>query len=148
MNTQFQVYPPASVLADSERLHFLPALFGHDFMRAENNVYLYADRYLANYDGAVWDFVRVPGVPHGGGYMKPAGEERWQFSSPHVWTDLEISSDAAGIIITALVLNHRSWLYDRHDDEELCAHFCRRYRQLTAFAQIHPEAAAIFCALD
>lgn len=120
----------------------------HDFMRAENNVYVYADRYLANYDGAVWDFVRVPGVPHGGGYMKPAGEERWQFSSPHVWTDLEISSDAAGIIITALVLNHRSWLYDRHDDEELCAHFCRRYRQLTAFAQIHPEAAAIFCALD
>lgn len=50
------------------RLRFLPALFGDDFMRAENNVYLYADRYLADYEGGVWDFAQLPSS---GGFMKP-----------------------------------------------------------------------------
>ena len=145
MNTQPHVLQPASVLADFVSLRFLPSLFGHDYVQAENNVYLYASRYLANYDGTVWDFVPLPG---GGGYMKPEGEERYMYSNPYHWTELEISADAAGIIITALVLNHRSWLYDRHDDEELSAHFCQRHRQLMECVKTHPDAAAIFCALN
>ncbi|MGC1026725.1 antirestriction protein [Pantoea agglomerans] len=145
MNTQPHVFPTASVLADFVSLRFLPSLFGHDYVQAENNVYLYASRYLANYDGTVWDFVQLPG---GGGYMKPEGEERYMYSNPYHWTELEISADAAGIIITALVLNHRSWLYDRHDDEELSTHFCQRHRQLMERVKTHPEAAAIFCALN
>lgn len=39
MNTQPHVFPPASVLADFVSLRFLPSLFGHDYVQAENNVY-------------------------------------------------------------------------------------------------------------
>lgn len=39
MNTQPHVFPPASVLADFVSLRFLPSLFGHDYVHAENNVY-------------------------------------------------------------------------------------------------------------
>jgi len=53
-----------------------------------------------------------------------------------------------GIILTALVLNHRSWHHSNHDHEELCRHFCRRYEQLMAFADTHPESATIWRALD
>lgn len=76
--------------------------------------------------------------------MKPEGKERYMYSNPYHWTELEISAEAADIIITALVLNHLSWLYDRHDNEELSAHFC----QLMEYVKDHPEAAAIFCALN
>ena len=145
MNTATPAFEPARILDGYVRMRFLPALFGDDFFRAEHNVYLYAARYLADYDGAVWDFALLPS---GGGFMQPADDERWRFVNQGNDSDVTVSSEAAGIIITALVLNHRSWMYDRHDEEELCRHFCRRHRQLMAYAETHPEAAAIFRALD
>lgn len=145
MNTATPAFESARVLDGYARLRFLPALFGDDFMRAENNVYLYADRFLADYDGGVWDFALLPS---GGGFMKPAAEETWRFVNPANDSDVRLSSEAAGIVITSLVLNHRSWMYDRHDEGGLCALCCRRYRQLTDYAFEHPEAAAIFRALD
>lgn len=144
MNTATPAFESTHVLDGYVRLRFLPALFGDDFMRAENNVYLYANRYLADNDGGVWDFAQLPS---GGGFMKPAAEETWRLVNPANHGDVRLSSEAAGIVITALVLNHRSWMYDRHDEGELCALYCRRHRQLTDYAFSHPEAAAIFSAL-
>jgi len=145
MNTTPLAFESALILDGYARLRFLPALFGDDFMRAETNVYLYADRFLTDYDGGVWDSALLPS---GGGFMKPAAEEFWHFVNPENYSDVRLSSEAAGIVITSLVLNHRSWMYDRHDDVGMCALYCRRHRQLTDYAFCHPEAAAIFAALD
>lgn len=145
MNTAITAFESARVLDGYVRLRFLPALFGDDFMRAESNVFLYACRYLTDYDGGAWDFALLPS---GGGFMKPAVEETWRFVNPENYSDVCLSSEAAGIVITSLVLNHRSWMYDRHDEGELCALYCRRHRQLTDYAFAHPEAPAIFAALD
>lgn len=144
MNTALHAPQAARFLDGFVKLRFLPSLFGDDFMRAENNVYLYAARYLTNYNGGEWTFVHLE---QGGGYMIPP-DGAWRFENPENWSVAEVSADAAGIIITALVLNHRSWMYDRHDEGELCALYCRRHRQLTDYAFTHPEARAIFAALD
>jgi len=145
MHASAPVFQPARVLDGFIKLRFLPALFGNDFFRAENNVYSYAAQYLDGYDGGAWDYVAFP---EGGGFMKPEGEEGWHFMNQRSGADIHLGSEAAGIVITALVLNHRSWLYDRHDEEELCRLCCRRHHQLMAYAESHPEAAAIFRALD
>ena len=145
MNTYTPAFELVRVLNGYARQRFLPALFGDDFMCAENNVYLYADRFLAGYDGVVWDFALLPS---GGGFMKPAAEKTWRFVNPANHSDVSLSSEAAGIVITSLVLNHRSWMYDRHDDVELCILYCRRQRQLTNYAFYHSEAAVIFAAQD
>lgn len=145
MNTALYAHQPATILNGFVKLQFLPTLFGDDFMRAESNVYLYADRFLNGYNGGLWEYAQLP---DGGGFMKPEGDARWHFSNPGNYSEVDVSAEAAGIIITALVLNHRSWMYDRNDDEELCRHYCRRHRQLMDYAEIHPEAAAIFRALD
>lgn len=145
MNTAQQAHQTTQILNGFPKMHFLPMLFAGDSMRAELNIYLYADRYLDSYDGGVWAFVQLSS---GGGFMKPEGEAHWHFSNPANYSELDVSAEAAGIIITALVLNHRSWMYDRHDEEELCAHYCERHRQLMNFASEHAEAAAIFRALD
>jgi hypothetical protein len=145
MNTYTPALESAHLLDGYARLSFLPALFGDDFMRAESNVYLYADRFLADYDGAVWEFALLPS---GGGFMKPVSEEFWRFVNPANHSDVSLSSEAAGIVITSLVLNHRSWMYDRHDDVELCALYCHRHRQLIDYAFDHPEAAAMFVTMD
>lgn len=125
---------------------FLPRLFSFDYCRAEFNVYTYADRYLPDYDGAEWEFVALPNT-HGGGFMMPSGDE-WEFYNPDNRCELTVSAGAAGIIITALVLNHRSWMYDRNDEPDLCKHYILRHRQLMEYALEHPESNAIFRALD
>lgn len=60
MNTATSAFEFARVLVGFVRLSFLPALFGDDFMRAENNVYLYAARFLESYDSGAWDFALLP----------------------------------------------------------------------------------------
>lgn len=104
MHTSVTDFQPARILDGYVKLRFLPALFGHDFISAENNIYLYATRYLDGYDGGAWDYAELP---EGGGFMKPEGEARWRFVNPLSDADLSLGNEAAGIVITALVLNHR-----------------------------------------
>lgn len=141
MNTQ---HPDTQRADDRAKFRFLPMLFAHDYVRGEQHVFQYADRFLENYAGGEWVFIRLSA---GGGFMQP-GEDAWRFCNAENWSDVEVSAEAAGIIITAMVLNHRSWLYDRDGMTELCEHACLRHGQLMAFADAHPEAAAIFRALD
>ncbi|HCM9227669.1 antirestriction protein [Enterobacter bugandensis] len=131
-------------LEGTQRLTFLPDLFGGDFMTSEASVYAYAQRYCPEYQGGFWQFYRLP---EGGGYMAP-DVESLTLCNPDNWFEQTVSGEVAGIILTALVLNHRSWHHSNHDHEELCRHFCRRYEQLMAFADTHPESATIWRALD
>lgn len=136
----------ATLLQGAQRLTFLPDLFSTDFMRSEATVYAYAERFFEGYQGGMWQFYRLPA---GGGFMVPeldAGTV--MFTQPGNWFEQEVSAEVAGIIITALVLNHRSFHHDHHDQEELCRHFCRRYQQLMDFVNTHPDASLIYRALD
>jgi hypothetical protein len=72
-----------------------------------------------------------------------AGQERVTFCNPDNWFEQEVSGEVAGIIVTALVLNHRSFYHSHHDNDELCAHFCHRFSALMAFIETHPDAAVI-----
>lgn len=139
-------FVPATVQVDRRMIpKFLPKLFSFDYCRAEFNVYTYADRYLPDYDGGEWQFVALS--KSYGGFMKPDGDV-WLFDNPDNGCCLKVSAEAAGIIITALVLNHRSWMYDRNDEPSLCKHYILRHRQLMEYALEHPESNAIFRALD
>lgn len=53
---------------ESDRLSFLPYLFGDDFMIAEMQVYALARKMITGYEGDFWHFIRLP---DGGGYMMP-----------------------------------------------------------------------------
>ena len=92
-------------LEGAQRLTFLPDLFGGDFMTSEASVYAYAQRYCPEYQGGFWQFYRLP---EGGGYMAP-DVESLTLCNPDNWFEQTVSGEVAGIILTALVLNHRSW---------------------------------------
>jgi len=141
MNT----HTPAAYQVDRfVKMRFLPMLFAHDYVIAEQNVFLYANRYLADYDGSEWQFVVLE---NGGGFMQPDGD-MWHFCNPDNGAEMLLSAEATGIVITAMVLNHRSWFYDRHDEPDLCEHFCERFRQLAGYISTHDEYDAIYRALN
>lgn len=133
----------AKCVANHARLDFLPMLFGDDFVLAEQHMFNYAQRFCCDYDGGFWQFYTLP---NGGGYMAP-NAERVVFSSLNGF-EAEISGDAAGMILTALVLNHRCWLHHEQGDDELAEHFILRAEQLRSAIDDHPESHAIWLALD
>ncbi len=64
---------------------------------------------MPEYEGGFWHFIRLP---DGGGYMMPDGD-RFHLVNGENWFDRTVSADAAGIILTSLVINRQLWLY--HD---------------------------------
>lgn len=90
-------------LEGAQRLTFLPDLFGGDFMTSEASVYAYAHRYCPEYQGGFWHFYRLP---DGGGFMAPDTPELLLCNTANGF-EQTVSGEVAGIILTALVLNHR-----------------------------------------
>lgn len=134
----------ATPVRPSSLLDFLPTLFGADYVKAEACIYAYAAKYIRDYSGGEWTFNQLP---DGAGYLAPE-EERVFVSNPDNWFEGEMSGDAAGIFITAMVLNHRAWMHSHHDQQEASRHYVNRYEQLMAFVPTHREASAIYRALD
>lgn len=136
---------PRALLGHQWRSTFLPYLFGRDYLNGELNVYAYARQYLPGYDGGEWHFYTL----HvGGGYMAPAGEGRCKVCNSDNGYVGEMSADAAGIFVTAMVLNHRCFMWHRRDEEELSQHLSQRFDELRRYIDCHPERLAILSALD
>ncbi|EJG4520965.1 TPA: antirestriction protein [Escherichia coli] len=106
-----------------DRLSFLPYLFGNDFLYAEAYVYALAKK------------------------MMPDGD-RFHLVNGENWFDRTVSADAAGIILTSLVINRQLWLYHDSGDAGLTHLYRMRDAQLWSHIEFHPECNAIYAALD
>ena len=119
---------------ECDRLSFLPYLFGNDFLYAEAYVYALAQKMMPEYQGGFWHFIRLP---DGGGYMMPDGD-RFHLVNGENWFDRTVSADAAGIILTSLVINRQLWLYHDSGDAGLTHLYRMRDAQLWRHIEFHP----------
>ncbi|PVZ84163.1 antirestriction protein [Serratia sp. S1B] len=131
-------------VCESDRLSFLPDLFGEDFMAAEMQVYALADQYFTGYNGGFWHFIRLQ---NGGGYMAPDCDKVHLINGEN-WFDKTVSGDAAGIILTSMAINRRCWQHHDKGDAGLVELFIQREEQLWSFIESHPECSEIYRALD
>ncbi|EHH4305660.1 hypothetical protein J7W32_003844 [Escherichia coli] len=81
---------------------------------------------MPEYQGGFWHFIRLP---DGGGYMMPDGD-RFHLVNGENWFDRTVSADAAGIILTSLVINRQLWLYHDSGDVGLTQLYRMRDAQL------------------
>lgn len=131
-------------VSESDRLSFLLYLFGDDYLLAEMQVYATAERYLPQYTGGFWRFIRLP---EGGGYMAPDGD-RVHVVNDDNWFDKTLSGDAAGIVVTLLAINRRCWPHHDRGHAGRVQLFMQREQQLYDYIDTHPERADILRALD
>ncbi|EEZ3302471.1 antirestriction protein [Escherichia coli] len=99
---------------------------------------------MPEYQGGFWHFIRLP---DGGGYMMPDGD-RFHLVNGENWFDRTVSADAAGIILTSLVINRQLWLYHDSGDAGLTHLYRMRDAQLWSHIEFHPECNEIYAALD
>lgn len=133
------VPPTAALVSDERRMDFLPALFGLSLLIVgEHTVYHFLDRLSPDYGGGFWEFLERDGTPL---YLRPASASRFRIRCATNDYEGEVSADAAGIIATLFAFSHLSF----QDRSERMAD---AYARLYAFAGDHPEARAIFAAID
>lgn len=131
---------PATLVPEDRRERFLPAMFGlRHLIVAENTVYTVMERLSPrDYGGGFWNFYERDGKPL---FLAPARDQRFRIESAITYYRGEVSAEAAGIIATLFTLSHLSLKFESD-------HLAEGYQRLFAYSGGHPEASAIFEAID
>ena len=132
--------PTATLVPEDRRMAFLPRLFGPRLLLiGEHAVFAFMEQLSpADYGGGMWDFYELAGTPL---YLAPTSKPRLHLCCDGNGYEGEVSADAAGIIATLFVLSHLSIQYESD-------HLAEGYHRLHDYLDGHPEASAIYQAID
>lgn len=132
----------ASLVAESDRLSFLPEVIGPHFMRFEALVYRWLSNLSQDYNGGFWNYYRLS---NGGFYMAPDKDAALRLVVDGNAFDGELSSDAAGIVATLFALGQiAEEIQGTAEADAVIDH----YYCLREFASEHAESGLIFHAID
>jgi hypothetical protein len=127
----------ATLVSDSQRLDFLPRHFRNWALTFEGAVYTHLRDLCADYNGGYWRFFDLS---NGSGFMAPDSGQ-FRLTAPNDYEGT-VDADTAGIIATLYALSHLSF---QHPHAEV---FGEHFHALREFALDHPNAEAIFAAID
>lgn len=122
---------------EAERMGFLPAKLPTLYLPFETGAFTQLRAISEGYRGGYWEFYDLD---NGGFYMAP-DDERLGIVVPTNGYTGEMSGDAAGIVASMFSLNALCWIQPSQQLNDL-------YYALYDFATEHPEAGAIFGAVD
>ena len=105
----------------------------------EHLVYAWMGK-LSSYTGGYWDFYKLS---NGGGYMALVKEDTVTINSTNGFS-FEMSSDAAGIVVTLFAMSHASEIFQGGARDSMID----QYHNLLDYIEFHPEAAKIYGAID
>lgn len=127
-----------NTVADDQRMHFLPRVFGHQYMlRGEAAVFNWLAEICPDYHGGLWDFIDLS---NGGFYLRLITDTPMDIVVDSNGYSGTLSPDAAGIVATLFALNDLLW---RGAD-----HLHDAFYLLRDLAAEHPEARLILQAID
>ena len=127
----------ARLVPPKERIGTLPRHFGRNCMIVEDAIYSWMDELASQYRGGFWQFYELA---NGGFYMAPTYDGLLIEVAGNGYQG-RMSADAAGLVACLFAFSHLSF---RIKDDM----FSHHYQQLLPFAAEHPEASAIFAAID
>jgi len=129
----------ATVVPEDRRMDFLPELLSRTWLlRGENAIYDFMTQLCADYSGGLWVFMERDGQPL---YMAPDTDKRFQISWWGNGYSGDVSADAAGIIACLFTFSHLSMRFGSE-------HLALAFERLHDYVAEHPEASAIYGAID
>lgn len=140
MTIELATRQAASLVSDDRREKFLPTMFGlQRLIIAEFTLYNLMERLSPrDYRGGFWNFYEHKGKPL---FLAPAGDRRFRIEGEITCYEGEVSSEAAGIIATLFTFSHLSIKFESD-------RLAEGYERLRVYSDGHPEASAIFAAID
>lgn len=129
----------ATLVADEQRMDFLPFYFGVKLMivgEAYVNQFM-RDLSEGQYTGGYWNYYEVSS---GTFFLALKSDERFTLTSPSGQTET-MSAEAAGIVCTLYALGRLAALVGKEE-------FVDMYHLLIAYSSNHPESTAIRALID
>ncbi|MEG5888189.1 antirestriction protein [Enterobacter ludwigii] len=149
------------VVPENNRMHYIPELFFSPV--GESMVMDWLTRH-SDYDGGCWNYFVIPEGSEGKiahhttvrlkttGYIAPDFDGTYKMCVQGNYFEGEVSADAAGIIVTLMILNALSWKASAMGEKyaRTCQLLVERQDALKDYISIikHPEAHLIFRAID
>lgn len=129
-----------TIVPESERMNIVDGLFGMAYMlKLEPAVFSIAEALAEAYTGGYWEF---HDLSNGGFYMAPRHDTEFTVICENGFQG-KLSPDAFGITVCLYAFSDLSFGKDR------MAQTCSiQYHLLREFAAEHPEASAIYRAID
>ncbi len=129
-----------AIVPESERLNIVDGLFGMAYMlKLEPAVFSIAEALAESYTGGYWEF---HDLSNGGFYMAPTHDTEFDVSCENGFEG-KLSPDAFGITVCLYAYSELSFGGDRL--AQTCAD---QYHLLREWVAVHPQAKAIFAAID
>jgi Antirestriction protein len=129
-----------TIVPESERMNIVDGLFGMAYMlKLEPAVFSIAEALAEEYTGGYWEF---HDLSNGGFYMAPQHDTEFNVSCENGFEG-KLSPDAFGIAVCLYAYSELSFVGDRM--AKTCA---QQYHLLREYAAEHPEAGAIYRAID
>lgn len=130
----------ATLVADSQRIHFWPKYFGQvsKWALIEPQVFRWLDRLCDDYHGDFWDFYILP---NGGAFMVPGTEQDYVLFNALNGYGATVSREAAGITACLMAYSHCAC---STESETMTEHFY----WLREYALHYPASRAIFSLID
>lgn len=97
----------ATLVTESQRLAFLPRLFGPHYLHVEAGTYDWMRQLAPDYTGGCWEFMTLS---NDGGYLRPEAGP-WLLQVDGNGFRGTLSHDAAGIVVTLFTLSHLSFRF-------------------------------------
>lgn len=130
-------------LEGDDRVHYPAALFGVAFgVRLEPLIFTFAEALSPDYSGGLWKFFRIESEQQGFLMVPEPEDKRYRVRVPNGY-DGEMTAEAFGITVCLYSFSHAA--FQGGPFGETCSE-C--FHLLRAFAAEHPEADAIFRAID
>lgn len=124
-------------MPEHARIETLPKHFGRHMLIVERRIYDFMSQFASAYSGGCWRFFELD---NGGFYMSPP-DETYEIRIDGNGFQGRMSADAAGITVCLFAFSQLSF-------EHTTDVFARHFHWLREFASDHPEADAIFQAVD
>lgn len=134
------------MLSESERMDFLPGLFGRSWFRAEGYIYSWMQRHCEGYNGGYWEYYKIGET---GGFMAPCFEGEARISISGNWCEVDVTNVAAGVIATLFILNALTWkLHEKDENDPEIEALIEKAEILKDYASTLPERGKIWRAID
>jgi hypothetical protein len=127
----------ARPVPELDRIEVLPRHFGRHMLTVERRIYDFMAQFARAYAGGCWRFFELN---NGGFYMSPP-EDSYEMRIASNGFREHMTADAAGIMVCLFSFSELSC-------ECMPEIFAKHFHWLRDFAWDHPEAGAIFRAID
>lgn len=127
------------IVPESQRLNFLPWLFGNKFIKGEQLVYYWASRLCAEYEGGFWSFYKTA---NGSGFLALPESDLFKIENDMNGACEKVNGIDFGIIVTIFAL---SSLFEINEN---CDDLIIKCDALKDFAYDRKESSKIIHVLD